>query len=169
MNSDQIKIALSGKSGSGKTEIAKFLAKNYNLRICHTGALVRKLAIQYFASESKDILQKIDDSFNNIERGVWLKAALREIDNNTSHIVIDSLRYIEDYEYAKRNGFSIWRIECEQNSRYDRLRSRGQLFSTQNEMHSSECDLDGYPVDVLITNNSNSLIKLHEIIQAVIK
>lgn len=161
---DKIKIALIGKSGSGKTEAAKYLASKYHFAICNTGKKCRELAKEFFNSESKEILQKITDSFNAIEMGIWLKVAMKDKSLFNKDVVIDSIRFIEDYNFAKSHGFKIWKIEAPQAIRMTRLRSRGQEFKIENDNHQSETELQNIPPDFIINNAFEDVSELFSLI-----
>jgi dephospho-CoA kinase len=163
-NLKDIKIALIGKSGSGKTKIAKYLQSKYEFIICNTGKRVRELAEEFFNTQSKNILHKIDDNFNSIEKGIWLRIALSSINSSATRIVIDSLRFIEDYNLAKKNGYIIWKINCQTETRIQRLTSRGQTFTHEDNNHSSETELDNSNCDFIIENGNIDIQTLYLLI-----
>jgi dephospho-CoA kinase len=154
------KIALIGKSGAGKSEVSHYLKEKYGYQICHTGKRVRELAQEFFNDQSKDILHKIDDCFNSIEKGIWLKIALRQSKSNEK-IVIDSLRFIEDYELAKNNDYYVWKIESKKDLRVQRLINRKQIFKSNDLDHVSEWELDGIEPDTLIQNDYTNITDLY--------
>ncbi len=161
---DKIKIALIGKSGAGKTEVAKYLEQKHSFVVCNTGKRCRELAKEFFNSESKEVLQKITDSFNSIERGIWLKAALKDIPLYNRNIIIDSLRFIEDYNFAKSDGFQIWKIESPHGMRLTRLTNRGQAHKIENDNHQSETELQNIPPDIMINNSFEDISRLYSLI-----
>lgn len=165
----QKKIALIGKSGVGKTTIAEYLSIKYDYSICNTGKRCRELAKEFFDNESKDILQNITDAFNSIEKGVWLKIALKSQLSTNQNIIIDSIRFIEDYNFVKSCDFQIWKISAPDDIRFSRLIERGQIFKPQNDRHQSEMELHNIPTDIAINNETSSLTILYEQIDNILK
>src|SRR5258708_5442997 len=137
-----MKIALIGKTGSGKTTVTRYLREKHQFEICSTGKRCRELALEFFDSESKAILQKLTDAINSIKPGAWLTAAMKNIDHQAPRIVIDSIRSAEDLRLVREQGYSVWRITSPLDLRTDRLMGRGQEFDPdQDDSHSSETAL----------------------------
>jgi adenylate kinase family enzyme len=67
------RIALSGRSGSGKTTVANYLVAKYGFTRCSTGAACRELCKNLFGGESKAILNQVTDALKAIDpKGVAL-------------------------------------------------------------------------------------------------
>jgi dephospho-CoA kinase len=160
-------IALSGKSGCGKTTIAKYLIDNHGYILCNTGKTCRKICNILFGNESKEILNKVTDAMKSIDENIWFKNAISEIKSN-KFIVIDSMRFKSDYFYLKTNGFVLIRVECRHNILLERLSARGQIVNPGEDFkHKSEVDLDDMQFDYIINNNSpveNLYNKLDELL-----
>lgn len=161
-------IALSGKSGSGKTTIAEYLVNKHGYSICNTGKSCREICNILFESESKSLLNKITDAIKQIDKNIWLKKALSEADN-TRPIIFDSMRFSEDYDYFKSSGYVSIRIECHEDIIIERLNKRGQKIDPANDFaHKAETDLDGLEFDHTIMNNS-SVDKFYEEIDSILE
>lgn len=151
---DQMKIALLGKSGTGKSEVANLWHDATAAEIIQTGAICRQISHILFGNEDKSSTHLIDDRLREIDSSIFLKAAMRNFDTNNAFI-IDSLRFRSDYEIATRLACTTVRVESELDIRMQRLEERGQVFvSGRDDAHISEIDLDNVSVDYIIHNNS---------------
>src|SRR5438552_18965303 len=105
------KIALSGRSGSGKTTIAEYLVNKHGYTRCSTGAACRDVCNRLFGEESKAILNKVTDALKAVDPDVWLRAALSSLKEDMP-VVFDSMRFATDYAFLKNQGFEMWRVEA---------------------------------------------------------
>ena len=134
-------IALSGRSGSGKTTTAQFLAAEYGYHIARTGSLCRWVSRELFQSESKTVMNLVTDAMREIDPTVWLRGALRGAPEDRC-VVFDSMRFLSDYEYLREQGFELWRVEAPLNTCVMRLRARSQLFKLGiDDVHPTECEV----------------------------
>lgn len=148
-------IALSGKSGCGKTTIANYLIDRHDFVKCNTGKICRNICNILFGSEAKELLNKVTDAMKLIDENIWLKKALSEIECN-KFIVVDSMRFKNDYLHLKTNGFFLIRVECRHDLLLERLEKRGQVINYGEDFkHSSEVDLDDLQFDYKINNDSS--------------
>ncbi len=146
-------IALTGRSGSGKTEVAGYLAQRHGYVRVGTGNLCRRICQDLFASESKTLMNAVTDALRAIQPDVWLTAALRHAPVGPP-LVVDSMRFREDHLLLKSRGYTLWRIEAPREMRWERLRRRGQDFDGERDDHAlAEVDLGNAPVDHVFTND----------------
>lgn len=147
-----LRFALVGKSGSGKSEVAKLLNQDFGCRIVKTGSICRQIAQILFGNEEKRSTQILDDALTSIDPSIFLRAAIRGLDSNES-IVIDALRFKSDLQIASALGCATIRVDAADEERVRRLRVRGQTFDLKRDgHHRSETELDDHPVDHIITN-----------------
>jgi dephospho-CoA kinase len=158
-----LKIALVGRSGSGKTTIAEYLRQKYLFAICSTGLRCRVLAREFFENESKTTLNLLTDALRKIEPGVWLKVALRDAPESSQRIVIDSIRFPEDLLLVKNQGAVVWRVDCSNELRVERLSRRGQSYNIEtDDKHITETALADISVDDVIVNDFEALPDLYD-------
>src|SRR4051794_17525125 len=100
------RIALSGKSGSGKTTIADYLLAKHGYARRSTGAACRDVCNRLFGDESKTILNKVTDALKAVDSNVWLRVALSGLKEDTP-VVFDSMRFATDYTFLKSQGFQM--------------------------------------------------------------
>lgn len=147
-----VHVALSGRSGSGKTEVASYLEGRHGYVRVSTGPLCRRLCRDLFATESKTLMNAVTDAMRGIQPDVWLAAALRHAPVGQP-LVIDSMRFHEDHQLLLDSGYELWRVEAPQQLRWDRLQRRGQEFTPARDDNAvAEVELDNTSHDRLLIN-----------------
>lgn len=137
-----LQVALSGRSGSGKTEVASYLERRHGYVRVSTGRLCRQLCRDLFASESKTLMNAVTDAMRGIQPDVWLAAALRHAPAGQP-LVVDSMRFHEDHQLLRACGYELWRVEAPQELRWERLQRRGQEFNAaRDDNAAAEVELD---------------------------
>lgn len=151
----RLRIALTGKSGAGKSEVASRLACNFGFSIIKTGAICRSVSIILFGNDDKSSTQRLDDALTSIDPSIFLKASMRTADL-TQDVVIDLLRFRSDLSFARSLVFCILRVTSPSDLRNTRLVARGQAFDPETDaLHRSETELDFIRVDFEIDNNGS--------------
>jgi cytidylate kinase len=78
-----IKIAIDGLSGSGKGELAKGLAKNFNLKHLDTGAIFRTMGIVFWKKKIADpTAEQVENYLTNAKIEI-------SFDGNAQHMILD--------------------------------------------------------------------------------
>jgi dephospho-CoA kinase len=157
-------IALSGKSGSGKTSVAEYLVKEHGYTRRSTGAACREVCNRLFGGESKAILNSVTDALKAVDPDVWLRAALSGVEGNMP-AVFDSMRFATDYAYLKGQGFETWRVEAPQAIRLARMERRGQVVKPEDDEHPVETELDKHEFDRFVDNSEDGLDSLYREIE----
>ncbi len=150
-----MKIALSGKSGAGKTELARYLVDRLGIQRCSPGDIYRTLASILFLHPTKEAMNRLTVALRSMDSLCVTSAALRQM-SATAGVVFDSMRFKEDYSYFKAQGYVLVRIECDANVRAERLLSRGEVQDDRQlrelERDLTETDLDEKSFDLSIVN-----------------
>jgi dephospho-CoA kinase len=157
-------IALSGRSGSGKTQIADYLVEKHGYTRCSSGAACREICKKLFGTDSKAILNRVTDALKAVDPDVWLRAALSSAPSDRP-VVFDSMRFSTDYAFLKGRGFLTWRIEAPHNVRLDRMRERHQEVMPEDDEHRAETELDQQVFDQIIDNSEAGLALLYSKIE----
>ena len=158
-------IALFGRSGSGKTTIARHLEQHHHYFLASSGALCRNISQLLFRSQSKTILDRLTDAVKAIDEEAWLNAALRDVPDHRP-IVFDSMRFDVDYRALRSKGFLLWRIEAPLAVCVERLGERGQEFNLGvDDTHPAESQLETFQYDYCIKNSEVTLEGLYELVQ----
>lgn len=146
------RIALIGKSGSGKSTVANLLQLHCGATRISTGLVCRKIAMQLFGNESKSSTQSIDDVLTQLDPSIFLNAALIDV-NDKSSFCVDSLRFKSDLKIARDLKLVTIRVIAPDEIRLSRLERRGQVFDPRTDgLHRSEIELDEEKVDFTIEN-----------------
>jgi len=167
-----MRIAISGKMGSGKTALAQHFINKYGFVPLSFAKAVKDTTMEVFGltreeayGKKKDrvLLQLLGQKIREINPDVWVNKVIRDmsIDNKyvAEHFVIDDVRYKNEFETLKKNGFIMVRVNADEEIRRERL---GEKFL--NPTHISETDLDEHEQscwDVLFWNNENNLNHLY--------
>jgi cytidylate kinase len=152
-------IGLCGKSGSGKSTVASYLADEFGYTHVKTGTACREIALMLFADDSKTTLNAVTDALRSIQPDVWITAALRNAPANQV-LVVDSQRFLPDYVLLREKQYSLWRVEAPLAVRVARLTGRGQEYNPPtDEEAEAETELDGMPFDVVLHNNPDIVVE----------
>ena len=115
-----MKIAIAGKAGSGKTTLAEIFVTKYNFKRTGFANAVKQVGMDEYgltyeeafgSKKNREVLQKIGHG-RRLEYGedYWVNKLLEQI-KNEDNIVIDDVRYKNEYQTLKNNGFIMIRLE----------------------------------------------------------
>jgi cytidylate kinase len=150
-------IALSGRSGAGKTTVAEWLSQAYGYNHRRSGALCRQICLDLFDDDSKEMLNAVTAAMRSLRSDVWISAALRALPGDEL-VVFDSMRFAGDYERLRNAGFALWRVVAPLDRRVERLRVRGQGFDPDvDDVAGPEVELDDHSFDLVIDNSSDDV------------
>ncbi len=148
-------VALHGRSGSGKSTVARYIVARYGYQHAKTGVACRKLCRELFGSESKTLMNEVTDALRKIDREVWLRAGLANLQENQP-IVFDSMRFAEDYAFFDARAYLLVDVRAPVDLRIQRLGQRGQPFNPAlDESHPAESELDPFTFDFTIDNTGD--------------
>jgi dephospho-CoA kinase len=148
-------VALHGRSGSGKSTVARYLVVQYGYQHAKTGAACRKICQELFGSETKTLMNEVTDSLRKIDSGVWLRAGLAGLQEDRP-IVFDSMRFVEDYQFFVARAYLLVDIRAPVDLRVRRLAERGQPFDLSvDEDHPAESELEAFTFDFTIDNTGD--------------
>jgi dephospho-CoA kinase len=148
------KIALSGKSGSGKSTAADYLQTRHGFVVARPGAFCRQIAELLFARQDKTILNELNDSLRAIDPDVWVRAALRKCEGD--RVVIDGVRFLSNHKLLAPMGYVFWRVVCEETVRSDRLEARQQVFDAEvDARHAGELEFESIPFSATLYNRGS--------------
>jgi cytidylate kinase len=128
----KIVVCISGMAGTGKSTLAKKIAKKYNLKYYSGGDALKDLAV--------------DQGYNSKSQGWWESSSgLEFLAKREQHLKFDKLVDKKLLEYAKKGnvlldswtmpwlleyGFKIW-LAASENKRTERIAKRDKLTKSQ--------------------------------------
>jgi phosphomevalonate kinase len=166
-----LRVAFSGKRLSGKTTAAKVLNEFGFLRVNFASPLKQEVA-DAFRVDVMDVylnkeryrqaLQERGEARRKADSAYWinrfdqhLKASYFDPDD---HFVLDDLRYQNEAQWLRKNGWKLIRIEVSphilQQRRAEKL---GEDYDISPDLHISELDLDYWTDWDYVIHNDYSL------------
>ena len=151
-----MKIAIIGNICSGKTTLANTLSKRYNLQRIAFADSVKYYVKDIFKVNHKDrkLIQDFAEKMREIDKDIWVKKVQDKIQNK-ENIVIDDLRFLNEYKMLKTHNFFIVKLKISKETQIQRIK---QLYVQDAEEHIerlnhiSESYIDSLKEDLLITN-----------------
>lgn len=165
-----MKIALVGKMRSGKDTVAKFFIDNEDANQIAFGDEIKRLARRLFPhivakGKPRKLYQALGQEMRKIDPDVWVKALDRTLINSMemgeTNFVISDVRQFNEYEYLKEMGFTVIKVEADDELRKERIIQSGDLFESEDFYHETETTVEDIPYDYLITNNT-TLAELYD-------
>lgn len=120
-----MRIAICGKICSGKSTLANALSENFKLRKISFANPVKMYAEEIFDMKYKDrkLIQDFAEKMKEINPNVWIDYLDRSILEKEDDIVIDDLRFMNEYNFLRTRGFFIIRINIEMIDQIKRIKS----------------------------------------------
>jgi len=151
-----MRIAIGGKAGVGKTTMARYLAEKYDYKIISIADQVKFIAHLIFDMKNKDrgLLQDIGKKMREIKPTVWIDYTIKRVfEGDTDRIVIDDMRFPNEYNRFNENGFVLVKITADRELCVDRLLKRDGNFDLKKLDDESETALDDIEFPEVIDNN----------------
>ncbi len=160
-----MKIAISGKAGSGKTTLAEIFVKKYGFTRTGFANAVKQVGMEehglswdeaFGDKKNREVLQAIGHG-RRVQYGedYWVNKFFEQI-KDMDNIVVDDVRYMNEYEILKKNGFITVRIDSPENVRRERI---PRTFPKDTN-HQSEIDLDSVSDWHVFINNVGPVDRL---------
>ena len=160
-----MRIALCGKMGSGKSYIAKLFSEKHNSKIISFAGKVKKLANELFDMKEKDrnLLLDLSQKMKEIDKNVWVNIVKKEI-NKYENIVIDDLRFPNEYQMLKDLDFIVIRLKIDKDLQIDRLSNKYKNFKDHIEAmeHDSETLLEDFVYDFEVVSDQYAFEKIEK-------
>ena len=162
--SEIIKIGLVGSLRSGKDTVANRLYYEHGFEYpIAFGSALKRLAHNIFMDVPKEPkprkLYQFMNKMREYDPDVWIKhlEIMYEyyVDRrSTSGIVLTDIRQPNEYEWARKNGFIIVKVEAPASIRKERAKQSDD-FSEEDLTHSTESYTDEFAFDYSITNDGS--------------
>ena len=161
-----MKIAITGKMGSGKSYLADKISNKYGFYIASFAGRVKELAKELFNMVGKDrgLLINFATKMREIDSEVWIRTMLKSI-KGKENVIVDDLRLKNEYDILRVNGWYIVKLEIDENKRELQLREKYGVDEAKNHIaHSKSATendvvgLDDESFDLVIRNDSDYMI-----------
>lgn len=156
-----MRIGMSGKMASGKNVVANYLESKHGFVRLSFAARVKELCREMFGVDpvkkgprDRAVLQQFAQHMRAIDPQVWVRYVAAQIECYPSHvsIVVDDVRYPNEYETLRAKGFQLWRMYLTRPDQEAYVRRSYPNLPLELLDDSSETALDGWRFDALIDN-----------------
>lgn len=152
-----MKVAICGGMCSGKTTLSQYISNEFNLQKFSFADAVKLHASQIFDIQYKDrkLIQDFAEKIKEIDPDIWIKILDKKI-KNLDNIVIDDLRFKNEFDYLRKNGFIIIRINIELIQQLKRLKNTYPYTWKQHAdrlTHCSELQRTYFHADLDVQSN----------------
>ena len=171
-----LKIALTGKMRAGKSTVADHLTVYYGFAQFAFGDALKSFAHEIFGKpkeKDRNLYQWFGQTMRSRDPDVWVRHldnSIREYidfvnendgpfyvkryrDSLPKNIVITDLRQPNEYDYCRREGYTIIRVNCPEEIRIERMIAAGDRFDQTMLDHETERYVDKFDVDYEIDNS----------------
>jgi dephospho-CoA kinase len=165
------RIAICGTQGSGKTTVADALRAHYGLTPLSMAAPIKvigKLLAERFPQLDADpndkvsmrpLYQAIGEGGRAYDSDIWLHAmldgsGLLNASTDTGY-VLDDVRFKNEGDLLRAYDFLVIRMECDEETRKNRLASRDGHYDVASFSDISETSVAEVPHDILLANGKD--------------
>lgn len=130
-----MKIALIGKSRSGKDTIAEYLEDKYGLHNYKFSYGITEIIKKYFPKDLEKGVKlrghyiKIGQSLRELDEDVWVNYTLSKINylwESLENVVISDVRQENEFIRLHKEGFKFIYVDCDNAIRYKRMKEKGE-------------------------------------------
>ncbi len=120
-----MKIAITGKMGSGKTYLAENISKKYGFYKASFAGRVKELASELFNMRGKDrgLLINFATKMREIDEEVWIRSMMKNI-HYKKNVIVDDLRLKNEYDKLRKNGWYIIKLDIDEERRKLQLKDK---------------------------------------------
>jgi hypothetical protein len=166
-----LKIAITGKMRSGKSEAASYLKEMYGFTVVGLGDGIKRICSELFPDQvrngkNRELYQAVGQTLRHVDEDVWVNHTLGEISYveplgmAAPHFVVPDLRQPNEYHRLLGEGFVIVRVNATDDVRRERIARAGDVFHPEDFYHETEQFVDTFDVDFEIDNNDEWLVAL---------
>lgn len=144
-----MKLAFGHKARSGKDTACEYFQKKYGgtiLRFAKNVYFVQDLVQQYYnlpLEKDPKLLQTIGEGLRELDPDIWVNLLEKDIHKTEDNIFISDLRYPNEMEMLKKNGFITVKI------------NRPNRPIDRDPNHLSETALNDAEFDIVINNDKD--------------
>jgi len=160
------RIAFAGPMCVGKTFLANILVEEFDYTKQSFAGVLKDIVGLLYGSLTKDdqgrkLLQELSADLKKWDPQLFVTHLLRQSeqyindyavtgDPSNHLLVVDDLRYLQEYEALKKNGYTIIGVSCEESVRMERIISLYPDTAVERFTHASETEWAGMVMDYWI-------------------
>lgn len=174
-----IKIAVAGEIRSGKDTVCEYIQEKVPgmQKLYFAGGIQKVIELCFpeaFAEgKPRKLYQEIGTFMRSIDQDVWVNYVKKELDFyqdliEIENFIVTDLRQPNEYDWLKSEGFTVIKVEANDEIRIERMKASGDVFEAESLVHPVEQLIKALPYDYLITNN-DTLESLYEQVDYVLK
>lgn len=147
-------IGICGKAGTGKTAVADHLVKKYGYKRYSIADEVKRIAVRLFKMKEKNrkLLQDIGFKMREIRPSVWIDFLIDQV-RGKDNIVVDDIRYPNEYQALKREGFKVIKVVADREICIKRLTERDGTAAIERLEDESETAMDDVEIENILDGN----------------
>lgn len=160
-----MKVGIAGREGSGKNEVAKYLAGQGPHHAFAFADPIYQICEDYLFMEGKDrdLLQKVGEAIREAKPRCWTdlmeyrirqQLAMDRVAGVPHHYIVTDVRRIEEIEMLKRLDFRILYVDADPLIRRSRLGYTESQFKKAESHITESVNLEPH-VDVILGNNGS--------------
>lgn len=160
------RIAFCGAAGSGKTTHARLMQKHYGGDVLSFATPLKQLAESYYPAElladphvRRQVLQDLGSTMRKYDPLVFIRKAEAKLPKTRS-VYVDDLRYLNEYNMLRRQGFVVIRLVAPLLV----LQDRRPGMDTQQLMHESETENLYFTADLTVATDVAPAEDIHDFI-----
>lgn len=129
----RLRVAFAGPMASGKSTLAKLIARTYGCHLKSFATPVKEIAKKMFGMTEKDrkLLQTIGMTGRAIHPDTWANKLIESLHPN-DNACVDDVRFVNECEILRKHGFIIIYLSIEKSERVRRLHS---LYGDDAQQH----------------------------------
>ena len=166
----QLKIAFGYQMRSGKDTAVEYLIRMYGgERLSFAEPLYKLMDMtqEFLGFEKKKdrlFLQLIGTEWGrSIDPNIWINQLVKKANEATSHVFVSDLRYINEAEALKANGFTIVKVVTD----WENRKSRG---AEENAIkHKSEIEMDNFTNWDYEIENNGTMAEFHKTVDVLVE
>lgn len=164
-----MRIAIGGGMGTGKSTVADFLYKCFQFKKYSFAAKLKELAADLFNMEVKDrlLLQVLGSKVREVNKDVWAQYVIKLITkyDKPLHAVIDDMRYLNEAKLLRKHDFTLIKLYTPKFI----VAKRGVAgFSDLALSHPSEVEINSIKADYTI-DTSGSIERCYHVMMDVLE
>jgi AAA domain len=163
-----MKIAVTGEIRSGKDTVCEYIANRFGhapYEKLYFAEGIEKIIRDYFPeafegnAKPRKHYQDIGQFMRTINPDVWVNQVNNKYEylkrwRNINNFLCTDLRQQNEYDWLKKNGFTVIKVETEPEIRIERMKASGDKFELQDLLHPVEQQIKHLPADYVVTNNT---------------